>query len=164
MKLISKFWFVMLFLVWAPWIYHILTLDTSKIDESLIWTQAGTVISAQCYRSRSNKGVDFKVRYDGSVSVKKEHVILRITYQCDQGFLDSVIAKRAEITRYKNYYLSVVFDGNVILALDDGIDYANDKFSTIYYPLAVTIIAFLAILAKFYHSNKRGRRHCCSTN
>ncbi len=147
----------MLFLVWVPWIYYILTLDMSKIDESLIFTRMGLVSSAQCYRSRTSTGVDFKVRYDDSASVKKDFIIL--PFSCDADLLDLFINKRIEITGYKNSYLGLIADGTVILPLREAIDSRNnDKFSIIYFPLSVTIISFLAILAKFYHSTKRRQK------
>jgi len=138
---------LLLLFIWTSWLGVFLALTTSKVAEDQVKNNSGAVRDASCVTSRSVNGLKLEIS-NSSGQVTEEFINLPGNYECEPNLVAEFLGKQIWLSRYKERTVGLTIGNTTILDVQDGIDRANDKISSIIFSFLLVLIASFLILVR----------------
>ena len=121
-------------IMWFYWLYltiNILTRD--QVDEGMLITKMGTLVSAERFSTRTSYGISYKALFKGE---EKEY-LGKINTDCNEKDMQQFNESVAKVAFYNNRSIAIKIDNVDVVSISDGLKKINKNYTLIIFSFLI---------------------------
>lgn len=112
-------------IMWLYWLFlSINMLTRDQVDEGMLVTKIGTLVSVECFSTRTSYGISYKVLFKGE---EKEY-FGKINTDCNEKDIQRFNELVAKVSFYNNRSIAIKIDNIDVVSINDGLKKTNKNY------------------------------------